>query len=191
MGCRMSIWLEHDDADEAGDALHSAEDLFCAAEQRFSRFLADSELTKLNEQSGQWVTVSRVMWQMLRRAHHLAEETSGLFDPTMLHSLEVAGYRNSFTEMQAGLNGAVTNLPHAAATQPTSLQGGWRAMAFDETNRTVRLPKGVKVDLGGIAKGATAQAAVDYLSHWGPCLVDAGGDLVACAAPPKLPGWPS
>jgi hypothetical protein len=33
------------------------------------------------------------------------------------------------------------------------------------------------VDLGGIAKGYTAQLAAIFLGQWGPCLVDAGGDL--------------
>lgn len=47
-----------------------------------------------------------------------------------------------------------------------------------------------KLVLGGIAKGYTAQLVVDYLSEWGPCLVDGGGDLTAGAAPKDWPGWP-
>ena len=56
--------------------------------------------------------------------------------------------------------------------------------------RTLFLPAGVRVDLGGIAKGYTAQQAVDLLRVSGPCLVDAGGDLVAGLAPNDYQGWP-
>jgi thiamine biosynthesis lipoprotein len=48
----------------------------------------------------------------------------------------------------------------------------------------------VQIDLGGVSKGDTAQQAVALLRATGPCLVDAGGDLVAGAAPLGYPGWP-
>jgi thiamine biosynthesis lipoprotein len=56
--------------------------------------------------------------------------------------------------------------------------------------RSVYLPRGVRVDLGGIAKGYTAQQAVELLRPFGPCLIDAGGDLAAGDAPDGFPGWP-
>jgi FAD:protein FMN transferase len=49
---------------------------------------------------------------------------------------------------------------------------------------------GVLSSWEGLAKGHTAQRVAAYLSHWGPCLVDAGGDLAAGTAPHGLPGWP-
>ncbi len=77
-----------------------------------------------------------------------------------------------------------------AALNVTSDLGQWAAVEFDEDRQAVRVPSGVYLDLGGIAKGDTAQQVVDLLRDAGPCLVDAGGDLVAGAAPEDLPGWP-
>ena len=36
----------------------------------------------------------------------------------------------------------------------------------------------------------TAEQVVDFLGQWGPCLVDAGGDLTAGDGPAGHPGWP-
>ncbi|HFC12292.1 MAG TPA: FAD:protein FMN transferase, partial [Anaerolineae bacterium] len=47
----------------------------------------------------------------------------------------------------------------------------------------------VMLDFGGIAKGLIAQQVVQFLQQWGPCLVDAGGDLVAGDPPQGQPGW--
>jgi thiamine biosynthesis lipoprotein len=49
----------------------------------------------------------------------------------------------------------------------------------------------MQLDLGGIAKGYTAQAVVDYLSRNGitSALLDAGGDIACTGAPPGTDGW--
>jgi thiamine biosynthesis lipoprotein len=70
------------------------------------------------------------------------------------------------------------------------LIGRWREIELDTARQAVRLPVGVGLDLGGIAKGDTAQQALNLLAQTGPALVDAGGDLVAGLAPAGCPGWP-
>ena len=45
--------------------------------------------------------------------------------------------------------------------------------------RTIELEPGFRLDLGGIAKGYAVDRAAELLSGVGPCLVNAGGDLVA------------
>jgi thiamine biosynthesis lipoprotein len=68
--------------------------------------------------------------------------------------------------------------------------GGWGGVRIDRHGLRAYLPEGMRIDLGGIAKGYTAGQAVDLLGRLGPCLVDAGGDLAAGAAPTGMPGWP-
>jgi thiamine biosynthesis lipoprotein len=68
--------------------------------------------------------------------------------------------------------------------------GNWQDVMLDNAERSVYMPVGMRLDLGGIAKGFTAQQAVALLSQWGPCLVDAGGDVSAGAAPSGYEGWP-
>jgi thiamine biosynthesis lipoprotein len=68
--------------------------------------------------------------------------------------------------------------------------GAWRTIRLDQRGRRVRLPADVRLDLAGVAKGWTADQVAALLEPAGPCLVDAGGDLVAVGAPAGMRGWP-
>jgi thiamine biosynthesis lipoprotein len=183
MGCEMAVWLETAVAEDAATAFAQVETLFETNEQALSRFRPDSELSQLNALSGQWVPVSDLMWDVLTLALGMAAITNGRFDPTTLNALEQYGYTVSFEQLnRIGQNGH--------SLQPTPSVGQWTAVELDESRQAVYLPEGVRLDFGGIAKGYTAQQAVDLLRDWGPCLVDASGDLAAGAAPLGHPGWP-
>ncbi len=179
MGSTIALWLDNQDAQLAQRAFDEAEALFATNEQALSRFRDDSELCALNRQSGQWVTVSPLLWDMTVTAVSLAEQTGGLFDPTILNALESVGYTQSFAP---GMQGTPSWLGDPAV--------GWQGVRLDVDRQAICLPAGVRLDLGGVAKGSTAQQAVTLLDHYGPCLVDAGGDLVAGAPPYGWPGWP-
>ena len=183
MGSNITIWLECDDAIEAEHTLAQAERFFQVAERRLTRFSSCSELSQLNTQPEQWVAVSTVLWQLLHQAVALAEVTGGLFDPTMLNALETAGYSQSFEEMAGDVS---TTMIAESIIQSPQL---WREIGFDYENRAVWLPAFTRLDFGGIGKGYIAQEVVAYLSHWGACLVDAGGDLIAGDAPMGSDGW--
>ncbi|GAC1474357.1 MAG: hypothetical protein PVSMB5_27120 [Ktedonobacteraceae bacterium] len=70
--------------------------LFDSWEQVLSRFLPASELSQLNQQAGQPVRVSNLLLHVLRAALVAAEESNGLFDPTLLTQLRQIGYDRSF-----------------------------------------------------------------------------------------------
>jgi thiamine biosynthesis lipoprotein len=149
-------------------------------ERVLSRFDPQSELSQVNARPQQWVPVSPLVWEVVTQALILADVTGGLFDPTVLAALEAVGYTRSFAEMHGV----------AQDSDREATPGCWAAVQRDPARRALWLPAGVCLDLGGIAKGHTAQRVAAYLSRWGPCLVDAGGDLTAGAAPHGLPGWP-
>jgi len=180
MGSTIKLWLEASEA-TAHKAFQQVEALFATNERVFSRFDAASELSRLNAQSGQWVDVSPLMRDVIDKALMLAEETGGLFDPTILPALEAAGYIRSFEHIAAG---GVEITPDP----PVYPKGRWMDVRLD--GQRVYLPKGIQIDLGGIAKGYTAEQAANRLGWFGPCLVDAGGDLVAGEAPEGMSGWP-
>jgi len=181
MGCHMTVWLEHEDSNTAASAFQEVESIFTTAEKRMTRFSDDSELSRLNAQTGQWVRVSANLWAITHRAVQLAEATNGLFDPTLLNALVASGYAGTFDEIEEQT---------AVSTQNIHENGRFQEIQFDESNRAIKLPEGVRLDLGGIGKGYTAQQAVGYLNMLGPCLIDAGGDLTAGLAPEQYPGWP-
>ena len=184
MGSQIMLWLDTADWRDAAAAFAEVQGLFAHNESVLSRFRPHSELMQLNGRSGQWVTVSDLLWREVTLAVQMAEMTNGRFDPTLLHALQQAGYDQSFEQLTLGLNHGRHQI------QDGPFLGHWRDIELDETRQAVRLPIGVGLDLGGIAKGDTAQQALALLENTGPALVDAGGDLVAGSAPLDCPGWP-
>jgi thiamine biosynthesis lipoprotein ApbE len=131
---------------------------FAAAESVFSRFLDDSELTVLNDDTGDSVEVSKELAACLHIAADLRSRTNGLIDPAVGNAVIAWGYDRTFTEV-ADLEGA----------HPISALGQW---AIND-NVVVRHP-GTRLDLGGIAKGWTADLAVEAGLA---AVVSAGGDV--------------
>ena len=187
MGSQMTAWLDLADQSLADQTLQQVAALFHAAEARLSRFTQSSELTQVNAQAGEWTAVSNVLWRLVVRSLQLAKATDGYFDPTILNAMEAAGYDRDFAQL-AQQTQPTNGAQRLTASQAT--RGCWQQVELDPTQHAIRLPAGTRLDLGGIAKGDTAQQAVAFLSQWGPCLVDAGGDLVAGDAPTEWPGWP-
>lgn len=178
------MWLEAP-ATIAQPALAAAEALFRANEAALSRFLPSSELSQVNGRCGQWTAVSPLFWAVLTEALRLAADTNGLFDPTLLKALEQAGYNRSFELLEAN-----PSAPDSGGWLAKPHLGRWSEVECDPERRAVRLPHGVGLDFGGIAKGYTAAQAVADLSAWGACLVSAGGDVTAGEPPDGWPGWP-
>lgn len=182
MGSGIGMWLLSDNAEAANGRLGAAWAFMRLVERQLSRFLPDSEMSLLNARAGFPTQVSPVLWQALGAALDAARRTSGLCDPTVIDALEAAGYARSFAD---GLDA------DAPVAQPAPPKAGWRDIRMDERTRTVALPPGVRIDLGGNAKAWAAERAADMMASLGPCLVDAGGDIAARGtSPDSEAGWP-
>ena len=70
------------------------------------------------------------------------------------------------------------------------LDGDWRAIVMDRRTHAVTLPAGVRLDLGGVAKGWAADRAARLLAAAGPALVDAGGDVAISGPMADGSPWP-
>jgi FAD:protein FMN transferase len=190
MGSSMSVRLALP-AHEAVQHFSRVVAHFAEAERRFSRFDPQSELSEVNRRAGGWQAVSPPLWGLLATALEMAAATGGLFDPTMLVAIESAGYTRTFAEL-AGL-AKVAELADRAifsSEEQRPSRGNWQAIRRRPATHEIYLPPGTGLDFGGIAKGVVAAEVVEWLREVGPCLIDAGGDLVAGAAPPGWPGWP-
>jgi thiamine biosynthesis lipoprotein len=180
MGTAVSLLLPADRNEEAAGvkALVGEWDAIC------TRFNPQSELSRLNAAAGRPRVVSAFLFEVLWAARWAAEATDGLFDPTLLRSLEAIGYDRDFASL---IDAPPTRRPGGA---PPST-GGWRRLELDRGRRTVRLPPGVGLDLGGLAKGMAVDAAIAHLAARdnGPAAVDAGGDLAVLGRPPGLDAW--
>jgi thiamine biosynthesis lipoprotein len=171
------------EAESAGERLAQVPAWFEVWEQRLSRFRPDSELSRVNERSGTSVALSPVLWEVCEAALDGARLTGGLVRPTMLDALEAAGYDRSFEDLPA-------ILPTAPSARPVPEDDHWTEIHLDHATRSMVTPKGVRLDLGGIAKGWAADRAARRLAPEGPALVDAGGDVAVSGPLANGQGWP-
>jgi thiamine biosynthesis lipoprotein len=179
--CTATVTLTATDAWSAERALAAGRAEVAACERSLSRFLPDSDLSRLNAASGAWVDVDERLLDALDAALDARAQTGGRFDPTVLPALVAAGYDRSFEQLRPRL--------------PTPL-AGWRAGAaidLDHGNGRARLEPGAAVDLGGIGKGFSATRALAAMRRAWPlvpgALVDLGGDLAIRGSAPDGGAW--
>ncbi|GAB4114580.1 MAG: FAD:protein FMN transferase [Roseiflexaceae bacterium] len=145
--------------------------LFEQWEQCLSRFRPTSELSQLNARPQEWVMLSPILWQVVDVALQVAKQSDGIVTPTILPALQAAGYRHSFDSA-----GGVLAEQEAPFEQQMAVLD-WRLIDVDQRHQAIRLPAGMQLDLGGIAKGWAAEQIADLLAPMGAVLVDAGGDI--------------
>lgn len=180
MGCRMLAAVDGPEV----IPLSTVPAWFAAWEDCLSRFLPASELTRLNAAGGRPLPVSETLWRVLHTALWAARRSDGLVVPTVLPALEAAGYDRPFANIDAGPRTTVA-MPPAASTD----SGDWRTIRCSARTRTVQLAPGMRLDLGGVAKGWAADRAARRLGATWPALVDAGGDIAVSAPPHDARGW--
>jgi len=153
-------------------------------EQRFSRFLPDSELSQLNHSEGGWIHISNDLLEMLHISMNYYFETKGIFDPSILTDLKWIGYVRSMDEIREG---GATLPPH---TSKRVHRPAFHEMTFHLADNRVRLPRNMEVDLGGIAKGWIVEKAGYLLNTYSSaCGVSAGGDMFFIGRPSDGMDW--
>jgi thiamine biosynthesis lipoprotein len=140
------------------------ERLFVRRERTFSRFVAGSELNRVNEHAGRPTLLSAEFAAMVELALDAAEQTQGLVDPTLGRALQAAGYDRDFA--------ALDDDPRPAGPAAPSRLRGLRLRG-----RLLELPRAIELDLNGVAKAQTVDEALALLGGEG--YVSAGGDLAA------------
>jgi FAD:protein FMN transferase len=143
--------------------LPAIEELFAERDRRFSRFRADSELSRINATAGPCL-VSEEFASALNVALDAASASDGLVDPTLGASVVACGYDRDFGDLDER-----AALPSPASTSP----GCWKAIRL--TGRLVTRPRDVRLDLNGVVKALTVDDALDCIAGEG--FVSAGGDL--------------
>jgi len=160
----------------------AVDEVVAAMDLAASRFRDDSELSRLNASPERDVTVSPLLAQAISAALRGAELSGGAVDPTVGSAVRLAGYDTDFA--QVPVDGDRIRL--YAERVP-----GWRAVRFDRTSRTVRVPRGVEIDLGATAKALTsdlAAAAASKAIGGAGVLVSLGGDIAVAGEAPAE-GW--
>src|ERR1700738_3347713 len=156
-------------------SLRRAEAWVASMHLRFSRFLPDSEVSRLNASAGAWVEVSGELEGMLRSALEAYEESGGLVHVGVLGSMLAIGYTRPLAE------GPTPGGEPAEAPQPLPEM-------LEVRLGGARLRPGSGIDLGGLAKGRLAARPAPNLG--GNSLVNLGAALQARGGGPGGQGCP-
>jgi thiamine biosynthesis lipoprotein len=178
---RVAVWPP----ENLRAACTATDDVLAALDRQASRFRADSELSWLNDAGGGLFILGDGLAEAVGVALAAARWTGGLTDPTVGGALVSLGYDRDFAAI--GQCGAPPGEPvPAPAPAP-----GWLLVRLD--GPLLRLPPGIRLDLGATAKGVGSDRAVRAVmsatGRQGGVLVSLGGDIAVAGTPPR-DGWP-
>lgn len=167
MGTAVSVELWADDDESARAAIEAVMQEMTRIDQTMSPYIETSELALINREATQHpVKISAEMMHLLKTSVHYSEVSHGAFDITFASVGYMYDYRNHIKPTDAQI------ADHLKAID-------YRSMKLDEKASTVHFIKpGMRIDLGGIAKGYAVDQGADILLARGinNAIVTAGGD---------------
>jgi thiamine biosynthesis lipoprotein len=147
-----------------------------------NNFDENSEVSKISSQAGQApVAVDVELFEIIKLSNELSDKLDSVFDITIgpLTELWSVGHKGEFVPTEAEI----------AKVRPLV---NYKLIKLDEASHTVFLPQsGMKLDLGGIAKGYAVDRAIEILKSKGikSALVNAGGDVRVIGQRPDGTPW--
>jgi thiamine biosynthesis lipoprotein len=182
MGTRFKIILYARNKELAVRAANAAFERVAELDGIMSDYRETSELMRLCHRAGGGpVSVSADLFRVLERAQAVARQSGGAFDVTAGPLVRLWRRARRTGEM-----------PDPQRLAQARALTGYAKLTLDPKTRSVSLERpGMLLDLGGIAKGYAADAALLVLKRFGirRALVAAGGDIVAGDPPPGARGW--
>lgn len=167
MGTTIHTEVWHQDRSLAEQVADQVIDIMQQVNASMSPYTEESELTRLNREAFKRpLSVSAELFEVIKEAIRFSKLTQGAFDITFASVGYLYDYRNSIRPDQSKIDSAIKQL-------------NYRHLVLDQEALTISYAKaGVRIDLGGIAKGyavdlaieAARQAGIEYI------LVSAGGD---------------
>lgn len=150
-----------------------------ALERRWSRFLADSDVSRANRAAGHLVQVHPDTIVLATTALRAQVETIGAYDPLLGADLVGLGYDRTFAEIDQS---------------PKSIPQHDRQVSHlvvEPDRDALTVPAGCALDVGGIGKGLAADLTIEDLESHGArgALVNLGGDIRVWGDAPTKDGW--
>ena len=156
-------------ADIGHQVLQDAMDMIHNIESQLSAYRKDSYISRINANAGIGpVKCPPLVVEVIKKALSIARLTEGYFDPTV----------GSLTQGLYGFGTGVERLPSREELNKTKELVNYSYVHVDGDNVFLE-KKGMKLDLGGMAKGWTAQKVAEFLISMGATqvLVDIGGEI--------------
>ena len=164
--------------EEADTALEQAQERIQELEGLWSVTDENSDIFRINQNSGQSVTVSGETARIVSFALEMAEKTGGALDPTIYPVLEAWGFTTD--QKQVPSDEEIASLLAYVGYSRISLEG---------TQLTV--PEGMELDLGAVGKGYTADLVTETLAGYGveSAVISLGGNVQAIGSRPDGSDW--
>jgi len=147
-----------------------------------SDYKDDSELSRVNRLAyGRAVPVSRELFEVLAASVEYSRRTDGAFDVTVGPLVDLWHEAAEANE-----------LPGEEAIAGAEARVGYNKLLLDVNSMTVRFAvDGMRLDLGGIAKGYAIDRAVEAMKTAGASggMVDVGGDIRCFGRPADRTEW--
>jgi thiamine biosynthesis lipoprotein len=182
MGTLFQITLYAPNAAVAQEAARAAFARVAELDRMMSDYQPTSELMQLCKKAGgPPVRVSADLFDILARAQQVSRLSDGAFDITVGPVVRL--WRRSRRTRR---------LPDPDELARARKLVGYDKIKLNAGERTVQLTvEGMLLDLGAIAKGYAAEAALEVLRRYGltRALVAASGDIAAGDPPPGARGW--
>lgn len=167
MGTRIYVELWQDDPDRANALMQSVIDEMHRIDELMSPYKESAQLAIVNRDAAQKpVAVSRELFDLIILSNHFSDVSGGAFDITFASVGHQFDYRHHVK-------------PDAQHREQGRTLINYKALQLDANQHTVFFPKpGMKIDLGGIAKGYAVDNAISLLRKAGVqnAIVTAGGD---------------
>lgn len=162
---RVELWSDNPHAAKAAIAAVMSE--MHRIDALMSPFKTNSELARINREAGKNpVVISNELFQLIQKAQSISRLTTGVFDI----SFASIGYLYDYRK------GVHPSLPEIKAHLPTV---NYQAIKLNSKTHSLFFSRpGMRIDLGGIAKGYAVDRAIRLLRqrHIRHALVSAGGD---------------
>lgn len=180
LGTACAIQFRCEDKKTALQFLADALGWLGSFEAKFSRFRADSLVSRINQAAGRsWVAIDQEMEQMLDMADAMNRLTGGLLDPTVLPLLRLWDWKVVHER-----------LPEEAAVQEALALSDWKLV--ERKPGKIFLPRaGMGLDFGGFGKEHAVDQVIAIARRHGiaDILVDLGRDIFALGGNGLHPFW--
>lgn len=167
MGTAVSVHLWSDDPEAGRQALEEVFREAARIDRLMSTYKDESEISKINREAASGpVAAGDELFGLVRRSLDISVLTRGAFDITY----DSVGQHYDFRARQR---------PDAATVAAEKVRINYRLVKLDQAAGTIEfLQKGVRINLGGIAKGYVVERGIDMLRRRGieHAIVTAGGD---------------
>ena len=167
MGTAINVELWHEDAEQGRVLTQSVMDEMQRIDDLMSTYKPESKLSAVNANAANApVHVSTELFTLIEHALDFSQVTSGAFDITYASAGQHYDYRTGKKPDKQQLQTALPAI-------------NYRHIKLDSQQSTVEfLYPGVRIDLGGIAKGYAVDRSIGMLQDAGVsnALVSAGGD---------------